>query len=98
MMSNPKSEELLPPAAAGCAAGVRLEKSQEINIINRRGRSTHPKEKSVLRSGATPVREIGAQARFRDFLLHRQKVGLHAAAMTCKKKSPEVFRPQGLSV
>jgi hypothetical protein len=56
MMSNPKSEELLPPAAADCAAGVRLEKSEEINIINRLGRPTHPKEKSVLRSGATPER------------------------------------------
>jgi hypothetical protein len=55
MMSNPKSEALLPPAAADCAAGVRLEKSKEIKIINRLGRSTHPKEKSVLRSGATPI-------------------------------------------
>jgi hypothetical protein len=54
-MSNRKSEELLPPAAADRAAGVRLEKSEEINIINRLGRSTHPNEKSVLRSGATPV-------------------------------------------
>ncbi len=54
-MSNRKSEELLPPAAADRAAGVRLEKSEEINIINRLGRSTHPNEKSVLRSGATPL-------------------------------------------
>jgi hypothetical protein len=54
MTSNQKSEELLPPQAADCASGVRLTKSEEIRIINRRGRSTHHEEKTVLRSGGTP--------------------------------------------
>jgi hypothetical protein len=55
MTPNLKSEKLLPPAAADRGSGVRLTKSEEINIINRAGRSTHPEEKSVRRSGATPV-------------------------------------------
>lgn len=47
-------EELLPPAAADRGSGVRLTTSEEITIINRPGRSTHPEEKSVLRSEAAP--------------------------------------------
>jgi hypothetical protein len=54
MTSNQKSEALLPPAAADRGSGVRLTKSEETSIINRRDRSTHPEEKSVLRSEATP--------------------------------------------
>ncbi len=54
MTSNPRSEELLPPAAADRGSGVRLTQTDEISIINRRGRSTYPQEKSVRRSGATP--------------------------------------------
>jgi glycosyltransferase involved in cell wall biosynthesis len=55
MTSNPRPEELLPPAAADRALGVRLTKSEETSIINRPARSTDPKEKFVLRSGATPT-------------------------------------------
>jgi hypothetical protein len=49
-----KAEELLPPAAADSSQGRPLTKmeDQESIIINRAGRSTHPK-KSVLTSGAT---------------------------------------------
>lgn len=63
MTSNPKTEELLPPAAADRSSGVRLTQTDEISIINRRGRSTHPQEKSVRRSGATPfnTRENGVR-------------------------------------
>jgi hypothetical protein len=47
MTPHRKSEDLLPPAAADYGSGVRLTKSEVINIINRAGRSTHPEEKSV---------------------------------------------------
>jgi hypothetical protein len=52
--------ELLPPAAADRATRRRLTKSkeQETIIINRSGRSTHPEEKSVQTSGATPDAQI----------------------------------------
>ncbi len=53
--SNPTPDELLPPAAADRGSGVRLTQTDEIGIINRRGRSTYPQEKSVRRSGATPL-------------------------------------------
>jgi hypothetical protein len=53
MTSNRKSDELLPPAAADRGSGVRLTQTDETSNINRRGRSTHPQEKSVRRSGAT---------------------------------------------
>src|ERR1700722_13354820 len=53
------SPEPLPPAAADCAAGLRLNKSDEKDsmITNRPARSTYPKENSVITSGATPPRE-----------------------------------------
>jgi DNA ligase D-like protein (predicted 3'-phosphoesterase) len=54
MRSNPKSGELLPPAAADRGSGVRLTQTDDTSIINRRGRSTYPQGKSVRRSGATP--------------------------------------------
>jgi len=54
MTSKPKTEELLLPAAADRASGVRSMKSEEKIIINRPDRSTHPDEKSVQRIGATP--------------------------------------------
>src|SRR6266851_4694929 len=57
--SNPKKNppELLPPAAADCACGIRLKKIEDGktgNIINRSHGSTYLDEKSVLTSGATP--------------------------------------------
>jgi hypothetical protein len=55
MRSKAKTEELLPPAAADRASGVRLTKSEEKIIVNHPDRSTHPDEKSVQRSGATPL-------------------------------------------
>jgi hypothetical protein len=54
MALRQKSKTLLPPAASDCASGIRLEKSEENSTINRCGRSTHPKEKSVRRRGAAP--------------------------------------------
>ena len=46
--------------AGDCPACRRLTKSQdqESIIINRPGRSTHPQEKSVLTSAATPLLPI----------------------------------------
>jgi hypothetical protein len=48
--------ELLPPSAADCACGIRLEKIEDgkTGIINRSHGSTYLDEKSVLTSGATP--------------------------------------------
>jgi hypothetical protein len=57
MIMHQKSPELLPPAAADCATGVRLIKIHEkekTRITNRSARSTYPKTKSVLTSEATP--------------------------------------------
>src|ERR1017187_5590427 len=50
-------EELLPASPADRGSGIRLIKSEDRkkdDIINRPGRSTYPREKSVLTSGATP--------------------------------------------
>src|SRR5450755_1211668 len=50
-------EELLPASPADRGSGIRLIKSEDRKkdeIINRPGRSTYPREKSVLTSGATP--------------------------------------------
>ena len=58
---NQRTEELLAPAASDCVSGVRLKRSEETFIINRRGRSTHPEKKSVLRSGATPAAALRAE-------------------------------------
>jgi hypothetical protein len=58
MIMHQKSPELLPPAAADCATGVRLIKIHEkekTRITNRSARSTYPKTKSVLTSEATPL-------------------------------------------
>jgi hypothetical protein len=49
--------ELLPPAAADRACGIRLKQIKDGktgNIINRSHGSTYLDEKSVLTSGATP--------------------------------------------
>src|ERR1039458_6974850 len=57
MNLHQKSPELLPPAAADCATGVRLikiHKEEKTRITNRSARSTYPKKKSVLTSEATP--------------------------------------------
>ena len=61
MTLHQKSPELLPPAAADCATGVRLikiHKEHKSSITNRPARSTYPKKKSVLTSGATPPKRI----------------------------------------
>ena len=58
MTSNPKAEELLPPATADRGSGVRLTQTKESSSINRRGRSTYPQKKSVRKSGATPGRKL----------------------------------------
>jgi hypothetical protein len=58
MTLHQKSPELLPPAAADWATGVRLKKIHEeesSSITNRPARSTYPKKKSVLTSEATPA-------------------------------------------
>ena len=71
-------QELLPPAAADWATGVRLIKIDEEDrnsIINRPGRSTYPKEKSVLTSGATPGYHT---SRFVEGLL-AQRIAPHVA-------------------
>lgn len=65
ILQNP---ELLTPSASDCAARRRLTKREEKEtiIINRSGRSTYPKEKSVQTSGATPGLDAaldGGQAR-----------------------------------
>ena len=65
-----KTPELLPPAAADCAAGVRLLKIHEeekTGIINRSARSTYRKKKSVLTTEATPDYELLLKQR-RDLL------------------------------
>ncbi len=56
MPHNRKTEELLPatPADRGTRRRLTRTKEQETIIINRSGRSTHPEEKSVRTSGATP--------------------------------------------
>src|ERR1035441_8376953 len=51
-------EELLPASPADRGSGIRLIKSEDRkkdDILNRPGRSTYPREKSVLTSGATCV-------------------------------------------
>src|ERR1017187_5215009 len=61
-------EELLPASPADRGSGIRLIKSEDRkkdDIINRPGRSTYPREKSVLTSGATP------QYLDRDVLMRR---------------------------
>src|SRR5215471_12112429 len=56
-LQNP---ELLSRAGADCPARRRLTKTKEEEtiIINRSDRSTYPEEKSVSRSGATPLFNI----------------------------------------
>src|SRR5450755_1925765 len=54
-------EELLPASPAERGSGIRLIKSEDRkkdDIINRPGRSTYPREKSVLTSGATCTRPL----------------------------------------
>src|ERR1019366_5154364 len=56
-------EELLPASPADRGSGIRLIKSEDRkkdDIINRPGRSTYPREKSVLTSGATCPRHLDA--------------------------------------
>src|ERR1017187_7561990 len=51
-------EELLPASPADRGSGIRLIKSEDRkkdDITNRPARSTYPKKKSVLTSGATPA-------------------------------------------
>ena len=56
MTPNRETEELLPASPADRGTRRRLTKTEEKEtiIINRSGRSTHPEEKSVQTSGATP--------------------------------------------
>src|ERR1019366_3843507 len=59
-------EELLPASPADRGSGIRLIKSEDRkkdDIINRPGRSTYPREKSVLTSGATPPCEAEKKRR-----------------------------------
>jgi hypothetical protein len=55
--TTPQNPDLLPATPADCPAwrGLTKSKEEETIIINRPGRSTYPDEKSVLRSGATPL-------------------------------------------
>jgi hypothetical protein len=49
MIIQEKIRELLPPAAAGCAADVRsirIHEEEKTRITNRSARSTYPKKKS----------------------------------------------------
>jgi hypothetical protein len=58
MIMHQKTPELLPPTAADCATGVRLNKIDEEenrSITNRPARPTYPKKKSVLTSEASPL-------------------------------------------
>src|SRR5450631_768614 len=60
-------EELLPASPADRGSGIRLIKSEDRKkdeIINRPGRSTYPREKSVLTSGATPLGAAAPSATF----------------------------------
>jgi polyphosphate kinase 2 len=103
MSLHQKSLELLPPAAADCAAVRRLTKSQEKEniIINNSGRSTHPEEKSVLTSGATPellddsARSAESAARglyFKElFRLQRELVKLQDWVVAEKRKAVVLF-------
>src|SRR5450755_1765118 len=75
-------EELLPASPAERGSGIRLIKSEDRkkdDIINRPGRSTYPREKSVLTSGATPLR--GAETSDRVYL--RREYG------ACQRKRTE---------
>ena len=51
-----ENQTFCPVRGSDCATGRRLTKSEEedTTIINRSGRSTYPKGKSVQTSGATP--------------------------------------------
>src|ERR1039457_4120331 len=68
-------EELLPASPADRGSGIRLIKSEDRkkdDIINRPGRSTYPREKSVLTSGATCVRKV--------LLVHPRRAAIGLAA------------------
>ena len=57
-------EELLPASPADRGSGIRLIKSEDRkkdDITNRPARSTYPKKKSVLTSGATPQKPVRSQ-------------------------------------
>src|ERR1039457_3099616 len=63
-------EELLPASPADRGSGIRLIKSEDRkkdDIINRPGRSTYPREKSVLTSGATCLVLPGDADFFQEF-------------------------------
>jgi hypothetical protein len=66
--------ELLPPAAADCAWGVRWHSQIKIRVINPLGRSTYPKQKSVSTSGATPQIEA----------LHDEAIGQCPVIVRCR--------------
>src|ERR1019366_1861246 len=62
-------EELLPASPADRGSGIRLIKSEDRkkdDITNRPARSTYPKKKSVLTSGATPYRPAASRQRRED--------------------------------
>jgi hypothetical protein len=72
MIMQQKSPELLPPAAADCATGVRLIKIHEeekTRITNRSARSTYPKKKSVLTSETTPDTARGYNGQVREHVI-----------------------------
>jgi hypothetical protein len=55
MIAIQQPSSLLPPAAADCAAGVRLKsKDKGPSIKNRSEQSIYPTQKSVQRTEATP--------------------------------------------
>src|ERR1700690_1903825 len=61
MAASTKRKPNLPPAAADRAAVVRFGNGDKTSIINRRGRSTHPEEKSVRTTEASrPTAHCGA--------------------------------------
>src|ERR1039457_6895754 len=70
-------EELLPASPADRGSGIRLIKSEDRkkdDIINRPGRSTYPREKSVLTSGATPLGALCRPAARRVACRHRERI------------------------
>jgi hypothetical protein len=66
MIMHQKTPALLPPTAADCATGVRLNKIDEeenSSITNRPAKPTYSKKKSVLTGEASPVVDDGVRER-----------------------------------
>src|ERR1017187_4509301 len=79
-------EELLPASPADRGSGIRLIKSEDRkkdDITNRPARSTYPKKKSVLTSGATPVVSSSGA---RGLSLPHNVLGLSGRGFTAAKE------------